>query len=374
MERNEDCNYSRFRFNTINKSTHDKKTGRISKGSAGSIHQRSKAKGETKSVSSSGKLTFKPAPLKIVQESFGSSPVISKKIQLPTTATSPTVSETSTGTSPSPSYRWSNIHDLLCQSHVEYSPRSDTSRGRASRTSSISSISSPISITSFPAARSPDCLSDEASPTWSGFEEALHDIEEASSPHASSSFLTQTRPLYEQNIGSPRYDFSNITAFSNSSVSQILKHSNARLLLHHYLHRSIGTLHPQVGCSTENASAAVFLPYCLAYPVAMEGILAFSASQLAVLDERQTSALLYHKMASIKHLNSLVHQQAFPSLTIKGVSFSLDLVVSVLSQISLSVSESGTDTWQMHCRAAHSMLACMHKPAASNCSRESTLR
>lgn len=160
-----------------------------------------------------------------------------------------------------------------------------------------------------------------------------------------------------------------ISSYASPDSMKILKHSQARQLLHHYLHRSVATLHPQQGC-VRNVSAKLFLPYCLLYPVALEGILAFSASQLAVDDPSQAQAFLYHKMCSIQHLNRLVYKLASTPAPAKRSAYSLDLMVSVLSQISLSVSESGTDTWTMHCGAAYSMMALLPTPRASDCAKD----
>ncbi|ORY79815.1 fungal-specific transcription factor domain-domain-containing protein [Protomyces lactucae-debilis] len=144
-------------------------------------------------------------------------------------------------------------------------------------------------------------------------------------------------------------------------VSRLLSHRNARLLLDHYMARTVATIHPQQGAQKNNSSTKWFLPIALRYPVVLESILALSGAQLSVDRPEQQTAVLSHKSSSIAQLNQLIRRVANDSKNGR-LAYTAEMMAAILTFITLAVSESGTATWELHCQAARNVLKGMSKP------------
>ncbi|CCG85015.1 protein of unknown function [Taphrina deformans PYCC 5710] len=378
VRKHENCNYSKIQFNTINKRTHDKRTGRKTKLKIAQDVLEARASRSLPTQSATPKESINTRErgadqlFEVIFENPGKlSSQDCKPRQLPTPVSSPGPSDADM------THRHSDIHKLLWP---DISPTLSTSSidAQTSRTSLISlhekSSENEYKCEEHEIVILPDYRMQGMQ--WCGLGSFAD--EEYAVPDSSNDLIdvvresspTKTRWSPVPDCPRPRNDFSDIASYASPEVMEIMKFRNSRVLIHYYLNRAVATIHPQQDI-VDNTSAKLIMPYCLQYPVAMEAILAFSASQLVMEDPGQQQALLYHKMSSIKHLNRLVYQQAFaPQRHGVLTTYGLDLMVSVISQITLSVTESGTETWQMHCGAAYSMLAVLPKPLASECSKD----
>lgn len=349
VRRSEECNWSKIQFNTVNKRTNDKRTGR----KAGT-----KARPNVLKQSQPVRLDFQQGQIGIASHNVvflqGSS-----ARQLP----SPSSSTENLIDSP---VRSSNIHQILWpQAFSDHHAQLPTYNGQPADESQI-----PQRL---PHPYCPDVgfstgvAQEDETPSSEKFEAWLDQEQSTNSTSDEETYkmrqtTTRVANAEEVEFPRPRGDLSTSLAFAPPEVTMVLKNPNARLLLNHYLKRTVAILHPEQHIST-NKSTLLFLPFCLHSAGALEGLLAFSAAQLAIDNPGQSNALVYHKNRALSSLNNLVCQQASVKKWSDHSRNSLDAIAAaVLAQISLCVSESGTETWKLHCGAAYELLALMQFP------------